>query len=99
ELDSLMMDGISRAIKKLNKPWETNKLGRDPHPPRVVTFCNIVRIMTNRTYDGIESYVDLISEKIMKIFHVSRVPGSSVIHRGMDKLRMVYLRKLTRLIV
>ncbi|MFW6141223.1 MAG: hypothetical protein ACOC53_01530 [Candidatus Saliniplasma sp.] len=55
--------------------------------------------MTNRTYDGIESYVELISEKIMKIFHVDDVPGSSVIHRAMDKLGMVYLRKLIRLII
>ena len=99
ELDSLMMDGIIRPIKKLNKPWKGKKLGCKPHPPKVVTFCNIMRIMTNRTYDGIESYVELTSEKIKKIFHVDRVPGSSVIHRSMYKLSMVYLRKLIRLIV
>ncbi|MFW6141224.1 MAG: hypothetical protein ACOC53_01535 [Candidatus Saliniplasma sp.] len=32
ELDSLMMDSLAKAIKKLNKPWEKNKLGRNPHP-------------------------------------------------------------------
>ncbi len=99
ELDSLMMDGVTRAIKKLNKPWQRKKLSRNPHPAKVVTFCNVLRIMTNRTYEGIESYVELISEKIKKTFHVDRVPGSSVIYRGMDKLRMAYLRKLIRLIV
>ncbi len=40
-----------------------------------------------------------MAKKIKNLFHVSRVPGISVIHRGMDKLRMVYSRKLIRLIV
>lgn len=58
-----------------------------------------MRIMTNRTYDSIESYVELISERIKKMFKVDDVLGSSVIHRGMGKLTIVYLRKLIRLIV
>ena len=81
-MDSLMMDGVARAIKKLNKPWKKKKLNRKPHPAKVVTFCNVLRIMTNRTYDGIESYVKCMSEKIKNLFHVSRVPGSSVISTG-----------------
>ncbi len=99
EIDSLMMDGLARAIKKLDKPWEKKKLGRKPHPAKVVTFCNVLRVMTNRTYAETESYVRLISDKIRNLFHVDRVPTKSVIHRGMDKLNMVYLRKLIRLIV
>ncbi len=26
EIDSLMMDGLARAIKKLDKPWKKKKL-------------------------------------------------------------------------
>lgn len=99
EIDSLFIDHLSRAIKKLNQPWEVKKIGRDPHPPDVVTFCDVMKVATSRTYDKIESYVELISEKIKKTFNVDRVPGHSVIHRGMKKLSMKYIRKLIKLIV
>jgi len=99
EIDPLFIEHLSRALKKLKPPWDMNPTGRPAHSAKVVTFCCVMKVATCRTYDEIESYVDLISEKIMKLFHVNRVPGHSVIHRGMDKLRMIFIRKLIRLII
>lgn len=99
EIDPLFIEHLSRALKKLKPPWEKSYTGRPAHSAKVVTFCCVMKVSTCRTYDEIESYVQLISEKIMNLFHVNRVPGHSVIHRGMDKLRMEFIRKLIRLII
>jgi len=99
EIDSLFIQHLSRALKKLDQPWNRTTTGRPAHSAKVVTFCCVMKIATCRTYDEIESYVELISEKIMKLFHVDKVPGHSVIHRGMDKLKMKFIRKLIRLII
>lgn len=53
--------------------------------------------MTGRTYDEIEAYVGCMSHEIQQRFHVNRVPGHSVIHRGMSRVRMRYIRKLNAL--
>ncbi|MFW6305735.1 MAG: transposase [Candidatus Saliniplasma sp.] len=99
EIDSLFIEHLSRALKKLDRPWKKSDTGRPTHSAEVVTFCCVMKIATCRTYDEIESYVELISEKIRKKFHVSRVPRHSVIHCGMKRLRMIFIRKLIRLII
>ncbi len=99
EIDSLFIKELSTTLKRLPKPWEENEIGRPAHPSKVVTFCNIMREATNRTYEEIEAYVELIEEKIKKAFHVDNVPGHSVIHRGMQELTMSYIRTLIRLII
>jgi transposase len=99
EIDSLFIIHLSRALKKLDEPWRREQTGRPPHSAKVVSFCCMMKVATGRTYDEIESYVQMIAADIKQWFHVRRVPGHSVIHRGMDKIRMVFIRKVMRLIL
>jgi len=97
--DALFMHCMARAIRKLRSPWQPCHTGRKPHSPRVVIFCLILKVMTCRTYDDIEAYVACTSQDIQRLFQVRRVPGHSVIHRGMGKVHMRYLRKLNTMLV
>jgi len=97
--DALFIDCMARVIRKLRSPWQPCHMGRPPHSPRVVVFCCILKVMTSRTYDEIEAYVECMSDDIQQRFHVNRVPGHSVIHRGMSRVRMRYLRKLNALLI
>ncbi|MDD3492253.1 MAG: transposase [Candidatus Thermoplasmatota archaeon] len=97
--DALFMGQMARAIKKLPAPWTPCHTGRPLHSPRVVIFCCILKVMTCRTYDGIEAYVARMAEDIQRLFSVSSVPGHTVIHRGMHAARLGYIRKLIRMVV
>lgn len=97
--DALFMEQMARAIKKLPAPWTPCHTGRPPHSPRVVIFCCILKVMTCRTYDGIEAYVARMAEDIRQLFSVPSVPGHTVIHRGMHAVSLRYIRKLVRMIV
>lgn len=97
--DALFMGQMARAINKLPAPWTPCHTGRPLHSPRVVIFCCILKVMTGRTYDGIEAYVARMAEDIQRLFSVSSVPGHTVIHRGMHAARLGYIRKLIRMVV
>ena len=97
--DALFMEQVARPIKKLQAPWNPCNTGRPPHSPRVVIFCCILKVMTCRTYEGIEAYVTCMAEDIQQLFQVTRVPGHTVIHRGMYQVGMQYIRKLTTMMV
>ena len=97
--DALFIKCMARAIQKLRSPWQPCQTGRPPHSPRVVILCCLLKVMTRRTYDEIESYVECMSEEIQHHFHVTRIPGHSVIHRGMSRVRMRYLRKLNAVLI
>ena len=97
--DALFIEQMARAIKKLPAPWTACHTGRPPHSPRVVIFCCILKVMTCRTYDGIEAYVAHMAENIQQLFKVARVPGHTVIHRGMHTVSLRYIRKLIRMMV
>jgi len=95
DLDNLMIRCITRAVKKIEEPWEENEIGRPCWDPRIVTICCFTKIFFNRTYDGVEAYIKSHTE-IYKILHLDTLPGHSVIARGMDKLSMGYIRKVSR---
>jgi transposase len=97
--DVLFIKCMAQAIQKLRSPWQPCRTGRPPHSPRVVVLCCLLKVMTGRTYDEIEAYVECMAEEIQHRFHVSRVPGHSVIHRGMAQVRMRYIRKLNVLLI
>ncbi len=98
-LDMLAIIIIAGAVKALKPPWNVNAMGRPAHRPEIVAFACILRIFSNRTYEGTEAYMKTIEERVARLFHVNRLPGHSVIHRGMEKLSILYIRKLMAYII
>jgi len=82
---------VIKAVQQLPPPWKSCKLGRNGHNPREVAAGCILKVGFNQTYDGIEAYLKE-SETFKKWF--GEIPGHSVIHRGMTKISIKYLRKV-----
>lgn len=97
DLDNLMVHSIILAIKELNSPWERNYMGRPCWSPKVVTTCCFIKIFFNRTYDGTEAYLKA-NTLVSKLLHMKKLPGHSVIARGMNQLSMSYIRKVSKYI-
>lgn len=95
DLDNLMIRSIVRAVKKVEAPWEENEIGRPCRDPKIVAICCFLKIYFNRTYDGIEAYLNA-NTLVCELLHVDTLPGHSVIARGMEKLSMRYIRKVSR---
>lgn len=83
------------VIKELPPPWEARPLGRRPHDPRVVALCCILRVALRHTFESIESYLKK-DQYLKRLVGTNRLPGHSVIHRGMDRLSMPYIRRVLR---
>ena len=94
-LDNLMIRSIIRSVKKIESPWEPNKMGRPCWNPRVVAICCFIKVFFNRTYDGTEAYLRS-NAAVCKLLDMNALPGHSVIARGMNKLSMRYIRKVSR---
>ena len=82
---------VIKAVKQLPPPWQQKKKGRNGHDPREIAVGCILKVGFNQTYDGIEAYLKE-SETFKKNF--DDLPGHSVIHRGMKKLSIQYIRKV-----
>jgi len=82
---------VIKAVQQLPPPWKPCKRGRNGHDPREVATGCILKIGFNQTYDGIEAYLKE-SETFKNSF--DDLPGHSVIHRGMKKLSIKYIRKV-----
>jgi len=82
---------IIKAVQQLPPPWKPCKHGRNGHNPREVATACILKVGFNQTYDGIEAYLKE-SETFKNSF--DDIPGHSVIHRGMKKLSIKYIRKV-----
>ena len=98
-LESLSITMAIRVVKSHNPPWkqERGKRGCPPHKSRVVAVCCILMIVLNKTYDGIEAYLNE-NPKIKRRLHVSSIPTHSVIHRGMQQLPMSHIRFVMRFV-
>jgi transposase len=82
---------VIKAVIQLPPPWKSNKKGRKGHDPKEVATGCILKVGFNQTYDGIEAYLNE-SETFKNAF--DDLPGHSVIHRGMTKLSITYIRKV-----
>ena len=89
--NELFTEQVIEAVKRLPSPWKLNKTGRKGHDPREVTTGCILKIGFNQTYDGIEAY---LKESNTFKAYFDALPGHSVIHRGMDKLSIPYIRNV-----
>ena len=82
---------VIKAVKQLPLPWKLCKKGRRGHDSKEVAAGCILKAGFNLTYDGIEAYLKE-SETFKNYF--DDLPGHSVIHRGMKKLSIKYIRKV-----
>ncbi|MCJ2540639.1 MAG: IS5 family transposase [Candidatus Thermoplasmatota archaeon] len=98
DLESLMKKTLVSVVKELPPPWKTKELGRRPHDPRTVAVCCILRIAFKHTYESIEAYLRR-DQHLKRLTRMKRLPGHSVIHRGMDRLSMTYIRRVLRKII
>lgn len=87
----LYTKSVIKAVQQLSPPWKENKVGRKGHEPKTVAASCILKTGFNQTYDGIEAYLKE-SETFKNSF--DDTPGHSVIHRGMKKLSIKYIRKV-----
>jgi transposase len=87
---------VIKAVNKLPWPWKPNKLGRKGHDPKTVAAGCILKVGFNQTFDSIEAYLKE-SETFKNSF--DDIPGHSVIHRGMTKLSIKYIRKVMNLVI
>ena len=82
---------LIKAVKQLPPPWKPSIKGRRGHDPFEVAAGCILKVGFNQTYDGIEAYLKE-SETFKNNFN--DLPGHSVIHRGMTRLSIKYIRRV-----
>lgn len=82
---------VVKAVQQLPLPWKPCKHGRKGHDPKEVATGCILKVGFNQTYDSIEAY--LKESETFKQYY-DDLPGHSVIHRGMKKLSIKYIRKV-----
>lgn len=97
-LESLSIRLVSRIVKMLPPPWAENKRGRRPHSPKTVAICCILRILLCKTYDEMESWCKTNAE-LHRVLRTTDIPTHSVLHRGMEKLTLAYIRKVIRYLI
>jgi len=86
---------VIKAVQQLPPPWKPSKKGRRGHDLQEVVAGCILKVGFNQTYDSIEAY--LKESETFKTFF-DDLPGHSVIHRGMKKLSIKYIRKVMNLV-
>jgi len=82
---------VMKAVYQLPPPWKPKSKGRKGYDSRLVAICCILKIAFNLSFDGIESY---IKDSVILKQHYQHLPSHSVIHRGMQKLSIRYIRKV-----
>jgi len=91
DFNHLYTKAVIKSVKQLPHPWIPCKKGRNGHDPIEVAAGCILKVGFNQTYDGIEAYLKE-SETFKDNFN--DLPGHSIIHRGMKKLSIKYIRKV-----
>jgi transposase len=89
--NELYTKSVIKAVQQLPPPWKPCKVGRNGHDLKEVATGCILKVGFNQTYDGIEAYLKE-SETFKQCY--DDLPGHSVIHRGMKKLSIKYIRKV-----
>jgi transposase len=94
-LESLFKRTLASVVRELPLPWKPHPLGRRPYDPRVVALCCILRVALRHTYESIEAHLKK-DQHLKRLLRVDRLPGHSVIHRGMERLPLPYIRRVLR---
>jgi len=93
---TLFTKAIIKAVHRLPPPWQNNTRGRKGHNPKTIAIGCLLKVGLNETYDGIEARMK-DSQTLQALCPV--LPGHSVIHRGMNRLPMKYIRKAMNLVI
>lgn len=93
--ESLLQQQLVSIVREMKPPWQPMKRGRRPHPPRTVAICCMLMVALGKTYDSIEAYLK-VNDHLKDLLHTDRLPGHSVIHRGMTSMPLPYIRKALR---
>jgi transposase len=86
-----------KIVNKLPEPWAKASKGRPPHEPKIVVIMCILKILLCKTYDAIDELAD--DPRLKCILGKEKLPGHSVVHRGMLKLSMEYIRLINKEII
>jgi transposase len=86
---------VIKAVHRLPPPWQPKKKGRKGNDPKIIAIGCILKVGFNQTYDGIEAHMK-DSQTLQATYPVT--PGHSVIHRGMNRLSIKYIRKVIHLV-
>jgi transposase len=97
DLDRLVTLCIIAAVSRANAPWERNSFGRPCRDPRIVAVCCFAKIALSRSYDGIEAYLKSHTF-VAQQPHTERLPGHSVIARGMAGMPTAYIQLISGLV-
>jgi transposase len=93
------MKELIRVVQCLPPPFEPNDRGRPCKDPRLVAFAVIWKILFCHSYDSIESALKMHEEILLQQFNVDSLPTHSVIHRGMHRMSMKYIRKVISFLI
>lgn len=94
-LDELFVKQLTKIVNKLPEPWSVDPRG-DPHSPRAVLMCLVLKIFWVCTYDGIEAKLKANKEWLCSLWCVDRLPTHSVIQEAMGLVTTKLLRKILR---
>jgi len=101
-VDRRILDLAVRELKnvvfKLPKPWKEANTGRPGYDPRIVAIMCFLKVMFCKTYDSLEAEISR-DPRVKRILNAKKLPGHSVCHRGMLKLRQSYVRRVNNLLV
>lgn len=94
----LKLEVLKRTFKEVSRTppsWEEKPVGRKGHDKIVVTTLCCYKEALVLTYEELEDEING-NPRIKEILGVDKLPGSSVAHRGMQKLDQQYIRKINR---
>jgi transposase len=94
-LEKLFIEQLTKIVNKLPEPWSVDPRG-EPHSPRVVLMCLVLKIFWVCTYDGIEAKLKANEVWLCSLWNVNRLPTHSVIHEAISLVSTKYLRRILR---
>lgn len=96
DLERLFVEQLTKIVNKLAEPWSVDPRG-EPHSPRVVLMCLILKIFWCCTYEGIEARLKANNSWLCALWHVDKLPTHSVIHEAIGLVTTKHLRKILKL--
>ena len=94
-LDELFTKQLTKIVAKEPEPWPVDPRG-DPHPPRVVLMCLVLKFFWVSTYEGVEAELKARAQWLTELWNVKRLPTHSVIHEALGLVSTKYIRRLIR---
>ena len=98
QIDELFINCLVNLVLKGSEPWAADSRGQ-PHPPKLVVVCLILKIFWVTSYDGVEAKLKPWKGLLCEAFGVERLPKHSTIQEGMGKVSMKYVRRIMKKVI